>query len=331
MKDTITVKFVEFWPTFNRNDNKFVDALRTQRDVVVLSDDDNATPDLLFYSRCGKGEHYKYDCRKIYFTGENDFPDFNECDYAISFYDVDCGGRNLRYPLYMFYETEQAINPAVLDDDEALNREFCSLVMSNSLNCHPKRLEIVENIKSYKPIGSGGRYQNNVGGFVVDKLNFISRYKFNLALENSIVRGYVTEKILEPFAAVTVPIYWGSDIVKDDFNPESFINVEDYASVDSLMREIKRLDTSPQDYLKMLRAPKHVDVVVDKLDCRLEKFLNEIADNPRRHVTSYGEMFTRHARNSVLVPLSSSRLYMGISKYICYPLLRIVNRGVGIR
>ena len=319
MKEPLTVKFVDFWPTFNHNDNKFVDALKTNREVTVLPEDSPDTPDLLFYSRCGQGKHYKYNCPKIYFTGENDFPDFNECDYALSFYHSDCGGRNLRYPLFMLYETEQASNAPFLDDNSALNRGFCSVVLSNTTNCDPRRLSIIEEINSYKTIDSGGRYKNNVGGPVDDKLQFIAKYKFNLALENSLVDGYVTEKILEPFAAATVPIYWGSESAKHDFNPESFININDYDTTDSLLRRIKEIDNNPSEYLRILRTPSHTKETVEQLDHQLQTFLTNIANNPRRHTVPYGEMQTRYHRNSIIVPLSYKRLYMTTSKILVNP------------
>ena len=38
---------------------------------------------------------------KIYFTGENDVPDFNLADYALGFHYIDFGDRYLRFPLYL--------------------------------------------------------------------------------------------------------------------------------------------------------------------------------------------------------------------------------------
>lgn len=305
MKPSITVKFVDFWPTFDCLNNKFVDALSTQREVIVLTDNNSkVVPDILFYSRCGYGEHYKYDCLKIYFTGENDFPNFNECDYALSFYQSDCGGRNLRYPLYMLYEIEQASNPPILNDNQALNREFCSLVMSNSINCDPRRIEIIDAVESYSPLAYGGSFRNNVGGKVEDKIKFISNYRFNLALENSYVPGYVTEKILEPFAAATVPIYWGSNVAKSDFNPDSFINIEDYDSLDSFIKDLHNIATTPERYLNILRAHSFTSQTTLDIDSKLESFLNNIADNCKRYVIRYGEMGSYYSHNRIVQPLT---------------------------
>lgn len=105
MSQDITIKFVDFWSAFDIYDNKFVKALSAKHNVTVLPKESRENPDLLFFSRSGNAEHLKYgNCIKIYFTGENNVPDFNECDYALSFHHINFGARHLRYPLYMLYE-----------------------------------------------------------------------------------------------------------------------------------------------------------------------------------------------------------------------------------
>lgn len=180
--------------------------------------------------------------------------------------------------------------------------------MSNASNCHPRRLEIVDAIEAYRPLAYGGAFRNNVGSRVEDKISFISGYKFNLALENSVMPGYVTEKLLEPLAAATVPIYWGADAAKHDFNPESFVCVNDYATFDSLVAELRRLDNDSAAYLAMLRAPSHTGDTVARMDTRLAEFLNAIADRPERRISPYGEIHNLQRRNRALVPLWHSRV-----------------------
>lgn len=315
MKKEIVVKFLDFWESFNPEDNKFVNLLRKHFSVKVLADDIE-TPDILFYSRCGRHAHLKYDCLKVYYTGENDFPDFNETDYAVSFYPSTCGGRNLRYPLYLLYEPETTVNLSEFDSAGISERGFCSMVVSNVNICDPKRIRIADWIEEYKPISYGGKFRNNIGGPVADKLKFISGYKFNLALENSDVEGYVTEKILEPFISHTVPIYWGTDLVKKDFNPASFINVNDFHTKESLIAEIRRIDRDPVEYNKMLKANNWLDKLRLEYDDRLERFLYEIARDLKRHTVRYGEMGALHYYNGVLKPLEKSRWMMRIAKVL---------------
>lgn len=292
----ISVKFVDFWPSFDHENNKFVEALRSRHNVTVLDRDSRDVPDILFYSRNGV-DHFDYDCLKIYYTGENDFPDFNECDYALSFYRMDFGERHLRYPLYLLYDYGRLAKLPEISDREALERGFCSLLMRNADNCDPMRLRIIDAVDAYRPLAYGGPYRNNTGGPVEDKLEFISRYKFNLALENSDIDGYVTEKVLEPMLANTVPIYWGTQAVRDDFNPEAFVNVGDYDTVDSFVDALGRLDNDDRMYLAMLRAPKLKGVSVNDFDGRLADFLDKIATGRRRHTVRYGEMNRLRRRN----------------------------------
>ena len=61
---------------------------------------DQPNPDVLVYSLYGN-EHRQFRCKKICVIGENSFPDFNECDYAVSPHYIEFD-RHLRVPFYAF-------------------------------------------------------------------------------------------------------------------------------------------------------------------------------------------------------------------------------------
>ena len=63
-----------------------------------------------------------------------------------------------------------------------------------------------EALSWYQQVSSGGRYKNNIGGPVDDKLKFQRKHKFVIAFENTATPGYTTEKIIGAFAAGAVPI-----------------------------------------------------------------------------------------------------------------------------
>ena len=42
----------------------------------------------------------------------------------------------------------------------------------------------------------GGKYNNNIGGRVLNKTKFLNSYKFSIAMENSNGDGYISEKII---------------------------------------------------------------------------------------------------------------------------------------
>ncbi len=58
-------------------------------------------------------------------------------------------------------------------------------------------------------------------------------YKFTLALENSLLPHYMTEKIWEPLAAGSVPVYYGAPNARDLLGLESaVIFAEEFGSVE---------------------------------------------------------------------------------------------------
>lgn len=90
-------------------------------------------------------------------------------------------------------------------------------------------------------------------GAVADKLDFISQYKFNIAIENYSKPGYTTEKIMESFVSDTVPIYWGNPLINEDFNPSAFINLHDFFSIEDAVQRIVEIDNNDKEYLRFFR------------------------------------------------------------------------------
>ncbi len=321
MPKSVSVKFIDFWEGFDETDNKFLSALRSRYVVEVIPAASSEEPEILFYSRNGQ-LHLEYDSPiKVYYTGENDVPDFNECDYAISFHRIEFGKRHLRYPLYMLYEYDKVKQTHNLScGRDMAERPFCTFLMRNHWNCDPQRIKIVDAVEAYRAIAYGGSWRNNVGGMIDNKIQFIAGYKFNLALENSRLQGYVTEKILEPLAASTVPLYWGAPDVCKDFNSDAFINIADYNSLDNFVADVKRIDNDAEAYLKILSAPKLLSDRTIDYDGRLADFLSAIVEERRRYTTRYGEAGNYHRRRILLVPFSENGNLMRMAKLIrlCY-------------
>jgi hypothetical protein len=217
---------------------------------------DDKTPDAVIYS-CFGFEHLKYDCTRIYYTGENKRPNFNRCDYAFSF-DYPVNERNFRLPLYRVYpqypQLFEARNP---DKIIAESREFCSFVNSNAKA--KERINLFDQLSKYKQVSSGGKVRNNVGGRVPDKVKFISDYKFNIAFENSSHPGYATEKLMEALVTNTIPIYWGDPKIGNDFNTKAFINCHEFESMNDVIEQVKKVDQDEDLYRQYLSEPLLVD------------------------------------------------------------------------
>ncbi len=75
------------------------------------------------------------------------------------------------------------------------------------------------------------------------------RYKFTLAFENSYSPDYVTEKLFDPIAVGSVPVYRGTETVADLApHPGSYIDARDFASAAELGRYLAHLDTHDDEY-----------------------------------------------------------------------------------
>jgi len=250
MKKRLKIKFVDFWKNFDPKDNFFYHFLSKYYNVE-LSDD----PEYLFFSVYGY-EHLQYNhCVKILFTGENVVPDFNFCDYALGFHFLSFEDRYLRFPLYLIYPGFKELKKDKKIDSELANRKFCNFVYSNNVNADPLRNYFFEELSKYKQVDSGGRYKNNIGGPVVDKIEFIKDYKFTIAFENSSSPGYTTEKIMEPMRINSIPIYFGNPKVDHDFNQKSFIWVKDKSYIKNAINQIIELDSNKASYLSKLNQP----------------------------------------------------------------------------
>lgn len=275
MIKTIYINFADFWSGFNVHDNFFMNLLKEQVNVVISN-----TPTYLFYSSYGDA-HKSYSCKKIFYTGENRRPNFDECDYALTFDHLN-EPRHYRLPLYVLYEGYSDITLPKQLNNALANRKFCNFLVSNP-GCQ-FRNDFFHKLNDYKPVDSGGSHMNTLGYTIGhgsnDKLKFQQQYKFSIAFENSSFSGYVTEKIFEPMRAVSIPIYWGAQDVSEDFNPSSFINVHDFATVDDAIEYIKYIDTNDEAYMKMLSEPwvlNNEAPCTNKLE-NIRKFLFSIID-----------------------------------------------------
>ena len=251
---TVKIDFIDFWSDLNKTDNYFYNILKKYYKVEISDH-----PDYVFCSYFSQ-KHFKYrDCVKILYMGENVIPDFNLYDYALGFHHITFEDRYLRLPHYALYDKEKEIGPALRkhthsDEYYLSKKHFCNRVVSNP-DASGEREEMFDALCAFMKVDSGGRYGNNIGRPVKDKIKFERHYRFTLAYENSSTPGYVTEKILQAFAGDTVPIYWGDPGIEEEFNPAAFINCMRYASVAEAVDAVKAVWEDDERYLAMMKAP----------------------------------------------------------------------------
>lgn len=252
--DTVRLAFSDQLPNFDPHRNFWLEQWRKFADVEVV--ENSADAQVLMYSDWGQ-DHQGFKGLKIYHTGENMFPDFQECDLAFTSMNLPDEPRNIRLPIYFFYvkDPTQLIKPDNHDAAAVLAQKtgFCNFLVSNPRS--PIRNTAFKKLNARKRVDSGGKHFNNLGYRVDDKLAFVRKYKFTLAFENSATPGYTTEKLLEPMLANSIPIYWGNPDVANEFNPRSFICADQFASVEALIDYILEVDQDDGLYLQYVRQP----------------------------------------------------------------------------
>lgn len=234
-----------------RYEESFIYKYLIDRYVIEFTD----KPDYLICSLTNH-EDLDYDCVKIIHTIENVIPDFSRYDYVIGFDYLTLGDRYLRMPLFATYEAYGRLKDRLSNlpsDEELLGRKFCSFVVSNR-GADPLRDKFFHELSKYKRVDSAGRHLNNVGAPCKDKLAFCSDYKFNIAIENSVSPGYTTEKIMEPLAVNSVPIYYGDPLVNNDFTPECMVRISGPDDIERAIEEVIALDKDDVLYLKKVKS-----------------------------------------------------------------------------
>lgn len=238
----IRIAFSNHYESFDPKACRVYSALAAMTDVLICSPEER--PDLLVYGDFGE-THWKFEGLKVYLTGENMSPDFDQCDLAFTPFEIPGDPRAIRLPFFALAVGDAS---ALLDrGDRATGRPipdgFCSFVVSNPRSWPRNRF--FKKLNRRRRVDSGGGLFNNLGGKVPDKAKFISGYRFNIAFENTETEGYITEKLTDPLLAGSVPIYWGAPDVLRDFNAGCFIHARDFPDLDALVDFVLELDNDP--------------------------------------------------------------------------------------
>lgn len=256
------ISFADFWDGFDYNNNFFRDLILSIDNSYSFIPFSNDT-DILIYSSFGKS-HNKVSSKvkKIFYTGENLRPNYNDCQYSLTFDFDSYNGKNIRLPLWILqidwfnktnYTNPQYVIPLEYIKANLLTRKnkdkFCCIVFNSR---SPHRCEIIEKLGKYKKVDCYGKPFGNWFYGEDNKLKTISDYKFNICFENSISPGYYTEKMIHAKTAGCLPLYWADNNCHKDFNPRSFLNLYDFDSLDSFIEKIIYLDENNFEYTKIV-------------------------------------------------------------------------------
>ncbi len=92
-------------------------------------------------------------------------------------------------------------------------------------------------------------------GVADSKSETLGQYKFALCFENSILKGWITEKIFDCFFTGTVPIYWGAPDVEEHIPENCFIDMRRFSGYAELREYLISLDEKDiEQYQENARA-----------------------------------------------------------------------------
>jgi hypothetical protein len=181
------------------------------------------------------------------------------------------------------------------------------VIISNIIDSEGRNIFIEELDKKVK-IDYAGEYKNNVERIQhpnssPEFIDFVSKYKVIIAMENSKNNNYITEKILHGFAANTIPVYWGADNIEKYFNKERFINVKSFNNNDINEANDKIMAVLNNDdlFIEMINKPVYVDnfcpLTLNKISKNVKKLLNIKNKQYKKFITFGGP--TENYHNSV--------------------------------
>jgi hypothetical protein len=261
------IAFTDFWLDFEPENNFFTDLFRDIYGNVIISNPEES--DILFFGPYGQ-QHQRYKKEKqvkIFYTGENERPNFDNCNYSFTFDFDDYDGKNIRLPLWFlqldWYNKKGYGNPEFIlplnqieknKYKENKKNKFCVLVNNNLFQ---NRVQCVNLLSKYKQVDCYGKPFGNWFYGESKKYEIFSQYKFSICFENSISpkNGYYTEKLIHAKCAGTIPLYYSDSKVKEDFNTKSFLNLNDYNSMEDFVNHIIEIDKNDILYNEILKQP----------------------------------------------------------------------------
>ena len=254
------LSFLDFWDGFQPNNNFFLDLFKEiLGDGVELSSPQEA--DVLIYSCFGRQEHRLFDKNKvikIFYTGENLRPNYDQCTYSFTFDFDDYKGKNVRIPLWLlqldWYDKKDYGNPKYviplgdLEKNQFIDTpktKFCALINNNLFD---NRVECMKKLSTYKAVDGFGKPFGNWFYGEKRKMEILSSYKFSICFENTMFPGYYTEKLIHSKLSGSIPLYWADDRIVEDFNQEAFLNLSRFDSISQLALAATQIDKDKDLY-----------------------------------------------------------------------------------
>jgi len=278
----VQIRFVNFWKTFNENDNFFMKYLDYFGYNPKLVQDKRSAVDLeihsVFYNKSLRklvGLDKKLKSRsyfnskriqkmsefvisqktvatkRIWFTGENIRPPYDQLfDRYLSFDQFNFNDNNFYFPLW--YTHLDWFGEPEYNSRVGIHISMSTLAEKRKLTRTKKKFACIflsnphpfrlEMVKKLRENFEVDVFGSYSGNPVAHKIDVSKDYMYTICFENDLYPGYITEKILEAYVSETVPIYWGDFGNDVSFNPDSFFNLSSFESFEHLVEKIKSCD-----------------------------------------------------------------------------------------
>lgn len=231
--------------------------LQTFHNIVIVHDA-TLKPDLVVKSHFYQPSSISnYTCPYITWSGESNRVVHNTTSAPImEINTINCNVKNSLYFPHLITECKEIRRPKPIE-----KKYCCSYAYKVSINERENLFRVMRSLE--KSCFSFGRsLYTNDNPFESPQIQRWDNYKlfnsfaFNVAMENKIFSGYITEKIGHAFLSGSVPIYWGdTNTVNHFFNSESFINVLDYPNIEKAAQDIIEIYKDKDKYHKYSSSP----------------------------------------------------------------------------
>ena len=219
---------------------KIIDYFDKDTDIVLYTYHDNIDLNNLNINICVNGENK--DCQEL-----TDIAILSRKKYDYKY--------NIYFPQLFTSLWERKKDYYIIKNN---TREyFCAYMYSYNIEY---RVEIYNFISTYKKVDALGKSCNN-DDFQDDRNTYNDsetyndiaiekylKYKFVLALENTIYNGYITEKLINPILANSIPIYAGPKDAFEIINKKRVIYVYDFSNYNDLLDYIINVDNDSDLY-----------------------------------------------------------------------------------
>jgi hypothetical protein len=260
----IRVDFRGFWKGFDCKEVFFFKYLLDENFLIL----DKNNPQIIIYSDNHDSHSTELEDHtpRVFYSVENYPIPKHLFKYTLTYHKDSKS--NFRFNNFFYYPFFHEITNNRLSDEYLYLRnrkkdKHINFIYSNSKG--KMRNDFYKFLSEHYEIDSYGKHQNNMGPLpsvrkdmysgVMQKNILLSQYKFTIAFENSLGLNYISEKIWQPLAVNSIPIYWGSPAIFDFFNRKKIIYISSKSEFGGALKKIKEINSSESLYQDFLNEP----------------------------------------------------------------------------